>query len=362
MRKKIIAGTVSLVLLATLSSGCGEKKQVEGNASAQPTPSAQPVKRELKKFNIGYLASTGHILYFIAQEKGYFKEEGLDTELFLFNNSGEGLNAIKAGKLQAGSFGTAPPLTFIAKETDFTIFGGQMSEGHAIIVKPEKAEEYKDLKNFKGKTLASVRLSTGDIVFRGGFTEAGIDWKKDLTINELESAAAVLEAVKKGSADAGIVWTPYRKMAEEQGLALVQYSGDVEGMEDHPCCRQIAMTDKVKANPEDYGAFTAALIRAYKFYTESKQESIEILSKYVKIDKAILEKETYGEHISSNPDPNKEGVKKFWDFMKKEEYISSNINIENHINTTVYKNALDSILKKYPDDEVYKKLKAEFKE
>jgi len=363
MRKRIITSVISLLLLVTFFSGCGQKETAGSGSTSQTVSENNTEKpKELKKFNIGYLASTGHILYFIAQEKGYFKEEGLDTELFLFNNSGEGLNAIKAGKLDAGSFGTAPPLTFIAKGTDFTIFGGQMSEGHAIVAKPEKADDFKDLKNFKGKTIATVRLATGDIVFRGGFTEAGIDWKKDMTINELESPAAVLEAVKKGSVDAGIVWTPFRKMAEDQGLVLVKYSGQVEGMENHPCCRQVALTEKIKANPDDYQSMLAALIKAYKFYKTDKEGSLEILAKYVKADRAILEKETYGEHISSSPDPNKEGVKKFWDFMKKEQYITSDINIENHINTELYKNALDSVIKQYPDDEVYKELKAQFKE
>ncbi|MCX7771621.1 MAG: ABC transporter substrate-binding protein [Clostridia bacterium] len=363
MIKKIIAAILSLVMLTVVFTACGNSKTAVGSGSPSASQSAQTnTPKELKKFNVGYLPSTGHILYFIAQEKGYFKEEGLDTELFQFNNSGEGINAILAGKLDAGSFGTAPPLTFITKGNDLTIFGGQMAEGHAIITKPENAETFKDIKNFKGKTIATVRLATGDIVFRGGFTEAGIDWKKDMTINELESPAAVLEAVKKGSVDAGIVWTPFRKMAEDQGLVVVQYSGDVHGMSNHPCCRQVALTEKLKANPSDYEHFLAALIKAYKFYKTNQAESIDILSKYVKVDKAILEKETYGGHIASNPDPNREGVEKFWEFMNKIGYIKSDINIGDHINTTLYKNALDSVLQQYPDDEIFKQLKADFKE
>jgi len=387
MRKRITALIIAVFALVSILTSCGSKdaqnsvsdknSQVNANTQQDNKEDAQQnnsgeekeagtdkVKTGAIKFNIGYLASTGHVLYFIAQEKGYFKEEGLDTELFLFNNSGEGLNAIIAGKLDAGSFGTATPLAFIAKGSDLTIFGGQMSEGHAIIAKPENADEFKDIKNFKGKKIATVRLATGDIVFRGGFTDAGIDWKKDLVINELESPAAVLEAVKKGSVDAGVVWTPYRKIAEDQGLKLVKFSGEVHDMENHPCCRQVALTERIKENPEKYEKFTAALIKAYKFYKTNRDETIDILSKYVKIDKDILEAETYGEHISSNPDPNKEGVVRFWDFMKKIGYIESddNIRIEDYINTQVYSNALNRLLKDNPDDDVYKQLKADFKE
>jgi len=89
---------------------------------------------------------------------------------------------------------------------------------------PQKAKELTDLNSFKGKTIATVRLATGDVIFRAALSEAGIDWKNELTINELDSPAAVLEAVKKGSVDAGIVWTPFIKLGEKQGLEIVKYS------------------------------------------------------------------------------------------------------------------------------------------
>ena len=329
--------------------------------AAYAAPPKKAEEKKLTKFNVGYLASTGHILYFIAQEKGYFKDVGLNVELFLFNNSGEGINSIISGKLDAGSFGTAPPFTFIEKGQPISIFGGQMYEGHALIAKPEKAEALKDLKNFKGKTIAGVRLATGDIVFRYGFSQVGIDPKKDLTINEYESPAAVVEVVKKGGADAGVVWTPFRKMAEQQGLVIVQYSGNVHNMKNHPCCRQIAVTEKLAKEPEKYQSFLAALIRAYDFYKSNKDESLTILAKYVKVDREILEAETYGQHIGSNPDPNKDAVVKFWGAMKTAGYITSDIDIAQHVNTSLYAAALNDVVAKYPGNKNYAQLKADFK-
>ncbi|MDR1829901.1 MAG: ABC transporter substrate-binding protein [Candidatus Fibromonas sp.] len=343
--KKIIAALAAVAMLAGAFTGCGEKK-----------------KTELVKFNVGYLASTGHILYFIAQEKGYFKENGLDVELFLFNNSGEGINAIIAGKLDAGSFGTAPPFTFIEKGAGISIFGGQMIEGHALVAKPEVAEQIKDITSLKGKTIATVRLATGDIAFRSAMSKAGLDWKNEVTINEMESPAAALEAVKKGSADAGVVWTPFRKMAEDQGLKIIFYTGQFEGLAGHPCCRQIAVTEKLKEREQDYKNFLAALIQAYDFYKTNKDESIDILSKYVKVDKGILVAETYGPHVGSNPDPNKKEVIEFWNAMIAAGYLTDkSIDIASYINTALFESALDAVLKKNPDNANYKQLKADFK-
>ena len=315
--------------------------------------------RDLKKFNVGYLASTGHAMYFIAKEKGYFEQEGLDVELFLFTNSGEGMNAITSGKLDAGTFGTAPPLLFISKGVDITIFGGQMSEGHGLVAKPEKAEQFKDLKNYKGKTIATVRLQTGDVVFRGGLHNAGIDWKKDVTIKELDSPGAVLEAVKKGSVDAGILWPPFLTLAEQQGLKIAKLSGDI--LPSHTCCRQVTLTSKFKANEADYVKFVRALIRAHAFYKANPDETVDITSKYVKIDKAILKKDLYHGNLYLSPDPDKRMVVYFWDYMNDAEYISSAKKIESYINTETYRKALDGLIRDYPNEKDYKALKAAFR-
>ena len=103
------------------------------------------------KVRVGYLAEPAHGLHFIAKEKGYFAEEGIDASMFQFATTAEGCSAVKAKKLDVGTFGTAAPLLFIAQGTDFTIFGGMMIGGQAIIVKPENADKFKDLSNFKGK-------------------------------------------------------------------------------------------------------------------------------------------------------------------------------------------------------------------
>ncbi|OPY66139.1 MAG: putative aliphatic sulfonates-binding protein precursor [Syntrophorhabdaceae bacterium PtaU1.Bin034] len=320
---------------------------------------ASAAGKELKKFNVGYLASTGHTMYFIAKEKGYFEQEGLDVQLFLFTNSGEGLNAISAGKLDAGSFGTAPPLVFITKGVDVTIFGGQMSEGHGIVAKPEKVDQFRDLKNYAGKTIATVRLSTGDVVFRGGLHHAGVDWKKNVTIKELDSPGAVLEAIKKGSVDAGILWPPFLTLAEQQGLKVARRSGDVQP--NHTCCRQSALTSRLKTNEADYIKFMRALIKAHAFYKTNQDETVDIASKYVKIDKAILKKDLYSGNLYISPDPEKAGVVSFWQNMNDAGYISSKEKIESHINTEIFRKALDQLIKEYPNEKDYKALKASFK-
>lgn len=314
---------------------------------------------ELKKLKVGYLPTSGHLLYFVAKEKGFFQQEGLNVELARFTNSGEGLTAIKTGKLDAGSFGTSAPLAFISKGADFTIFGGQMGEGHGLVARPDKAERFKNLKNFRGATIGAVRLATGDVVFRAALHEAGLDWKKDLTIREFDSPAAVLEAIKKGSVDAGLLWIPYFTLAEKQGLVVVKYSGEV--IKGHTCCRQVALTSTLRQRPADFEHFLTALLRAYRSYLTDRKGTVDIVSKYVQIDRNDLFKDIYGGHLLIGPDPHRTSVLQFWDFMKKAGYISSNDSIDSHINTRLYANALAGLEKREPREILWKKLSREFR-
>ncbi|TCO72695.1 ABC transporter substrate-binding protein [Marinisporobacter balticus] len=354
MKKGIIALMIITLLGSVMMTGCSNNQEAVSNEPSSNNES-------LKKMNIGYLASPEHLLYFVAKEKGFFEEQGIDAELFQFTNSAEGLNAITAGKLDVGSFGVSAPLAFIAKDVDVSIIGGQNSGACAVVSKPEKYEEMKDLKNYKGKKVATVRLSTADVIFRGALLDQGIDWKKgDVEIIEMESPAATMEAVKKESVDAGLIWTPFVAMAEDQGVKIAMHITDL--LENNVCCRQHVLTSKLNEDPELWENFLVALIKAFDFYQTNQEETVDITAKYVKVDKKYLWKETYAEDATmiTSPDPLKKSTIKYWNIMKETGFIDSDKNIEDYINTDIYKKALDRVLKENPDNQNYKRLLSDF--
>jgi len=309
---------------------------------------------------VGYVPEPAHGLYYVAKEKGYFKKEGVDVELFQFGSAAEGVAAVKAGKLDVGTFGTTAPLIFISKGSDFTFIGGMMINGQAIIARPERIAELsgKDLKVFKGKKIGIVKLSTGDVVFKGALKKAGIDYRKDLTYVEFGTPAAVVEAVKKGAVDAGLVWPPHFSLAEKNsGLKVAHYIA--EFYPNYTCCRIFAPTDKIKADPETYKKFLAALIRAYKFYRTNENETVGIYTRSLKIDEDIVRNETYVKRVAeSNPDPLRKGILDFWRHILEAGYVPQDYPVDKHINTDLYKQALDSVIKKNPQDKIYQEMLA----
>lgn len=358
---------VVVLFLIAITGGCGQTTTTtQSEAGKPPAPQEEQVESKGyvtsgEVFRIGHLPATIDLLYFVAQEKGYFSEEGLTTELIEFGNSGEGINAILAEKLDVGAFGTAAPLSFIDRGADnLTIIGGAGGKGNGIIALPERAAEFTDLTSYQGKKVGTVKLSNGDAVWRKGLVDAGLDWKTDVEIVELDTPASVLQAVKNKSVDAGVVWAPFMEIAKEQGLVIVQYTDDF--FPGHPCCRQLALSENLEQKKGDYIAFFRALIRAEEFYREHKEETIDIVTKYVKVDRHIIEADAYGGELLISADPNKRGVEEYWQGMQDIGYVTSEKAIAQNINIAFYEEALRSLLEEQPDNSFLQELQDTFRE
>jgi len=300
-----------------------------------------------ESLKVGYLPVTGHAKYFIAQEQGLFKKEGLDVELIEFQNSADGINAIIAGKLDTGSFSTTAPLLFYSKGSEIKIIGGIMGQDAAIVVKPEQAGNIRSITDLKGKKVATVRLASGDAVLRGALKDAKIDWKTDLQIFELKNPPAVIEAVKSGQVDAGVVWGPHDLRAEQQGLKIVVRSGDLSP--GHPCCRLVVTNAKLK-DTAVLERFLRAILQAEKFATTHHKETIDSIAKYIKLDRDLLEKGYYSPNLDQSSDPNVKGVQKFWLSMVGSEFIEGKRTLEPIFELSLYRHALESLARENPKD------------
>ena len=109
--KKILAITLSVILAAGIFTGCSGSSQKQ-NQSAD--------NNVLQKFNIGHLPATGHVLYFIAQEEGFFKEEGLDVTLNQFDNNTAELAALEAGKIDVAPINATNFIKFVGEGHELT--------------------------------------------------------------------------------------------------------------------------------------------------------------------------------------------------------------------------------------------------
>ena len=107
-RKKILL--TALLLFASTVTGCAES-----------STSAVSIQENTASLKVGYLPSPGHLLYFVAQEGGLFKDEGLNIELVMFGENNSELAALESGKIDVGAFGSSELITFLGDGHDVTV-------------------------------------------------------------------------------------------------------------------------------------------------------------------------------------------------------------------------------------------------
>jgi len=348
MKKKIITLLVT-ALLTTLVIGCGGSKEVKEEGSK---PASAPTQ-EATKIKVAHLPIPGQALYYIAKDQGYFAEENLDVEFIPIKKSAEVYNLLQAGKVDVGSAGTAAPLTFISKDAPFVIVGGILGEGSAIVAPANSP--LKEIKDLKGKKIATVRLATGDIVVKAQLIKDGLK-AEDVQYVEFPSATDSLAALKSGKVDAAISWPPYSDAAVKAGeIKVLKWSGAMAP--GHTCCRVVFNKDFVAKNPEAVTKFLKALLKAEKFFNENPDKSLEIVAAALKIEKDTIRATLVDEKTSLiSADPNKKAVIEFFNNMKTVGYLKADAkDPAGNIDTSFYKKALDELAQANPDDAFYKK-------
>ncbi len=344
---KISATILNLVAAGLLLAGLTAQSLAESSAKIHLTAGLIPVPE--------------HAKLIIARDKGFFSKEGLDVELIEFSNSADGMTALRAGKTDAGSVGVTAPLVHIAKGAkNIRIIGGLGGEGSAVVVRADQLAKIGNLKGLKGLKVGTVRLSSSDAIVRAELAKAGINWQKDVQIFELKSPAAVVEAVKSGEVQAGVVWAPFDIKAEESGLKVLARTGALSP--GHPCCRIAVLSEDLEKRPAVWVAFLKATLLAERYIKENRNDTIATVTKALKIESKLVEEVIYGGHTEFTSDPNVKGVALFWNAMKESAFVESDLDIRESIDTKPYKNALDALVKESPKDPFWQARLKQFNE
>ena len=332
------------------------------DSSESETANTENATPEKSDINLGYLNSTAHLLAFVAAEEGYFKEEGLNVTLTQFSSAGELVNGLESGKLDVAFIGSVPTLTFQSQGHDVTIIGGAMTNGHGYVIKSEFADEdEKGVEILKGRNVASVKNSVQDAELQILLKDAGIEigeGEDKVNIVYFDSQKDAYAALSNQTIDAASVYSPYASLAKSQGYKVVYYCAHEKALENQPCCRQVASTAAVKANPNSFTALERAFLKAYHLTQEDHEKTIADVKKYIDIDEQFIETEVYGGYSVSSPDPDKKGTLTLKDTIVELGY-TEDYDIEPLYNTEIYKSALDSILAEGSDD-IYKSLQEHF--
>ena len=262
--------------------------------------------------------------------------------------------------MTTGGVGSTAPLRMMENGADFVVIGGQMGEGADIVTLPERASEWENItaETVKGKKLGVVRTASGDIALRGALSRMGIDLST-IQFVELGNEPAIIEAIKKGELDAGNVQANLRDTAHQAGLVSALHVDKISP--NFICCRVLTRPQTLKSRRADLVKFLRAQLKAYRFLHTHPEEALPFVNKSIEVDPKVLRSQLLeDEHLKLEPDPAGLRVAEFYDSMKRVGYIEGKIDIKNHIDTSLYREALESLLKEEPNDPTWLKFKADY--
>lgn len=182
---------------------------------------------QLETVKVGDLAAISNAAVYIAVEKGFFKEQGVVTEITNFASAAKQVPALVAGELEV-SVGSASAGLFnaVAQEAPFRIVAdkGQAREGHGfslLTVRKDLVDsgQVKSFKDLKGKKIAILAKGNVQHYLVGKMAE-----EAGLTINDVEltflNAPSQLTAFETKAIDAAYAVEPWPARFAERGVAV----------------------------------------------------------------------------------------------------------------------------------------------
>lgn len=374
MKKKLICVMLTLAMTVSLVA-CGENKG-EVNESAETKTgsevqtvsvtetdlSAQTTSEEkLEMSEIHWArANSGNVFVTIAKQKGYFDEVGLNIIEDPVDSTADALTALGNGKVDVTSNqGTNNPLSYISQGQDFTIVGGYMLKGMYIVAK--KGTGWNGVTDLVGKKFAGPASQTA---ITGALLKEGYDPINDVEWLTYSTNSDRLAAVVNGEADYAVLSGDLLfSVGNMDDIEICAWLDDLTP--NYGCCRMNMRTDFVNENPVTVKLLLKALIKAECYFNANKEECVSILAKEIGAEEDYVKAYLMNENYVPSVDPVKNSVIETWNVMKETGFLdegADSVNVEDHIDTTYYKQALDELVEESAgtDDEAFYKERVEF--
>ncbi len=273
-------------------------------ASAATAASPPPAASGLQHIKIGAVGITADAPLYIAQDMGYYREQGLDAEFVPFQTAGDSIPALSQGQIDAGSGAMSAALfNAIARGAEIRIVAdkGQHSGSpingftSALVVAVPKGDlgKYKTYADVKGKNIAVTGTGTGqEPMWDKALQTVGLSIK-DINLKPM-AFADMAAALNSRAVDLAGVIEPFVAQGEAKGLLEVRWMSEelYEG-------QQGGITMFGPKISKDMGnRFMVAYVKGLRDYYDAfgKQKKntarmIEILANNTPVkDKALYEK------------------------------------------------------------------------
>ncbi|MFJ7211966.1 ABC transporter substrate-binding protein [Amycolatopsis sp. NPDC098790] len=277
--RRAALGLALTVAAATALTGCSAL----GSDDSSSTSTGGGLEKS--KIKVSILPTTDLAPFWLAQDGGYFKAEGLDVESVVAASGQASMTKAISGEADI-ALSTYIPF-FVAKSTgaaDVQLVADATSvnaKSNAIVTVPNST--VKTVNDLAGKRIAITAKNTAsDILTKSVMKDHGVDFNSvNWVTMQLPNMAAALQ---QGQVDAAYMPEPQLSQAAKIAGATPVIDVNTGASQDFPLTGYGAATKWVQANPKTLAAFQRAMKKATLDAINDRSKVEPLLVKYAKID------------------------------------------------------------------------------
>ncbi len=293
-----VVSAILVTILAACDTGQAPATPTATTGTAAPagltnTPASTPggsVSGPATIIRLGYVPVMIFAPLFVAQERGYFAQEGLDVKLTPVQGGSDSVVQLAAGNFDAAVGGAGAGLFNAANRgINFTIVAPMHQERPPLttplVISPKRANDIKSIADLKGKkvsinaTGAATEYWLAQALKEGGLTMSDVK----LTALAFGNVPAALE---NGSLDAAMLGEPLVTINEDKGLVKVLSNDFIHGFSS----TFVYFGDPLmKQKPQAARGFLRAYLKACRDLQGNymNKDIATIIEKYTKVPAAV---------------------------------------------------------------------------
>ena len=220
------------------------------------------------------------IIFPVAKERGYMKEEGIDLNIVVMAAT-PGLQAVVAGEMDFTGSGSSALVAVAQGNAPLkTVLAVNDQVLQWLMARPQYSA-FKELKNKKIAVTGIAAVAT--FMLKKVALKYGLDANRDLTFLALPPGQR-LAAIQTGVVDAGLLSSEERFAALDQGMKEILYLGK----EVKNSWGTIATNDQfIKTKPKLMHGVMRALLKALRLVKQNREVAMNTLMKFSELDKDL---------------------------------------------------------------------------
>lgn len=332
--KRKLSLVLSLLLMASLLTACGSKPQdVYKNA---PKAGEQPAPAITLK--IGQLPVIDGLPFWVAEQKEYYKQQGVNVELITFKSALERDAALEGGQIDGTLTDILGAVTMHSKGTKLQItslgLGATKEEGpFAILASPKS--DITSVEQLKGVDIGISNYSvihyvTDKLLLENGFKP------EEIKVTNIQQIPVRFEALMSGQIKAATLPEPLLSLAVSQGARVI--ANDAQAKQNYSQSVIVFSEKAIKEKGDGIKRFYYAYNLAVLDIKSNGAAYKDLLAEKAKLPAEIKDSYTVETFSPAQP-PQKADVDAVVDWLLQKKIISEKVQYEQLVNKTFYPQA-----------------------